>query len=172
MSELEAAPYTRFIIPPSVVSRVDLSHLLSELEAVDNELTELFARAKVGVREQPKITLSQPLTDFLTQNKLALKDSNTRTEIIKQVRALKDAVPIIHMTFAVTADSESLGQIASWLRTTVHPQAVIAVGLQPSLIGGVYLRTPNHVHDFSLRALLHGKRGMLVQELETLHGRR
>jgi F0F1-type ATP synthase delta subunit len=171
MNESGVAPYTRFVLPPSVVSKVDLSHIVSELERVDNELTTLVARAKVGVREQPKIVLSQPLTDFLTQNKLGLNDSNARTELIKQMRALKDAVPTVHMTFAVTADSESLSQLAHWLRTTVHPQAVIAVGLQPALVGGVYLRTPNHIHDFSLRALLHGKRGLLAQDLEVLSGR-
>jgi F0F1-type ATP synthase delta subunit len=75
------------------------------------------------------------------------------------------------MTFAVTADPESLQQLALWLRTTINPQAVIAVGLQPSLVAGVYLRTPNHVHDLSLRAMLKNGRGLLVEELGALRGR-
>jgi F0F1-type ATP synthase delta subunit len=74
------------------------------------------------------------------------------------------------MTFAVTADPESLQQLAQWARTTIDPHAVIAVGLQPGLVAGVYLRTPNHVHDFSLRAMLKSSRGKLVEELGALRG--
>lgn len=72
------------------------------------------------------------------------------------------------MTFAVTADPESLERLARWFRESIHPQVVIATHLQPSLIAGVYLRTPNHVHDFSLRGALAGKHGLLVNELEAL----
>jgi F0F1-type ATP synthase delta subunit len=52
----------------------------------------------------------------------------------------------------------------------VHKQAVIEVGLQPALIAGVYIRTPNHVQDLSLRAMLKGGRDILIKELEALRG--
>jgi F0F1-type ATP synthase delta subunit len=105
----------------------------------------------------------------LTLNKLSLEKSTERTELIRQLHIFKDNVPVIHMTFAVEADTESLGQIAQWLRESIHPQAVIAVGLQPGLVAGVYLRTPNHVHDLSLRTKLRTSRGVLLKELEALH---
>jgi hypothetical protein len=60
--------------------------------------------------------------------------------------------------------------LAQWLRTSIHPQAVIAVGLQPALVAGVYLRTPNHVKDLSLRAKLESSRGLLLKEVEKLRG--
>ena len=56
------------------------------------------------------------------------------------------------------------------MRGSVHPQAVISVGLQPALIGGVYVRTPNHVMDLSLRARLKGNRELITKELEALRG--
>ena len=86
------------------------------------------------------------------------------------LRILKDKVPVLHMTFSVTADVESLQTLTQWVRNSVHPQAVIAVGLQPSLVAGVYLRTPNHIHDFSVRGALEGRHGLLIEELETLRG--
>lgn len=161
---------TGFALPPSVVSKVDLSRLVRDLEAVDNQLTEAAVRAKTGmqVTAQPQIT--DRLRDFLSLNKLTLENSNQRTVLMKQLRDLKDNVPIIHMTFAVEADPTSLGQLTQWLRTSIHPQAVIAVGLQPGLIAGVYLRTPNHIHDLSLKSKLHESRGLLVKELEALRG--
>lgn len=172
MNEATVKTYTDFALPASVVSRIDISRLVSEVEKVDNELTTAAVRAKAGAAEQARPTLSEQLTEFLMQNKLTLVSGHDRAELIKQLRLLKDRAPVIHMTFAVEADRDSLGQLVAWLRESVHPQAVIAVGLQPGLVAGVYLRTPNHVHDLSLRAALRGGRDALANELGALRGTR
>ncbi len=171
MTEAQVKTHETFSLPPSVVSRIDVSRLVSEVERVDSELTAAAVRSKVSESEQPMPVLSGQLSDFLSQNQLELNESHERSRIVKELRVLKDKVPVIHMTFAVTADPESLGQIADWLRKSVHPQAVIAVGLQPNLVAGVYLRTPNHVHDLSLKSKLASSRGLLVQEMESLRGK-
>ena len=171
MTEAKVKNHETFLLPPSVVSRIDVSRLVSEVERVDGELTAAAVRNKISKGDQPMPVLSGQLTDFLSQNKLELNESHERSRIVKELRVLKDKVPVIHMTFAVTADPESLGQIADWLRKSVHPQAVIAVGLQPNLVAGVYLRTPNHVHDLSLKSKLASSRGLLVEEMESLRGK-
>jgi len=162
----EVTPYTKFVLPTSVVTKLDVSRLVNELEKVDNELTAAAVRKQDHV--QP--VMSQQLAEFLEQNKVSL-DEGDRGDLIKLLRLLKENVPVIHMTFAVTADQESLQKLVQWLRAET-PQAVIAVGLQPGLVAGVYLRTPNHVHDLSLRNALDGRRDVLVKELETLRGER
>lgn len=171
MSDTELKTYETFVLPPTVVSRVDVSRLVSEVERVDGELTAAAVRNKIKEGEQPTPVLSEQLSDFLTQNKLALSDSHERSRLVKELRQLKDKAPVIHMTFATTADPESLGQLADWLRKSVHPQAVISVGIQPNLVAGVYLRTPNHVHDLSLKTKLAQSRGLLVEEMESLRAR-
>jgi len=171
MSETEAKTHENFVLPARVVSRIDVSRLVSEVEWIDGELTAAAVRSKTGKEEPAQPTYSDQLNDFLKENKLSLEDSRGRSDLIKELRLLKDKVPVIHMTFAVPADHESLQELAQWLRTEVHPQALIAAGLQPSLVAGVYLRTPNHIHDLSLRAVLKGKRDSLVKELETLRVR-
>lgn len=171
---MEAAPAKTFVdlvLPPSVVSKVDLARLMSELERVDNDLTAAAVRAKTGGSSSDVAPISAQLNDFLVQNELKLDDARERGELIKQMRLLKDKAPVIHMTFAVNADPDSLHQLAQWLRTSIHPQAVIGVGLQPALVAGVYLRTPNHVKDLSLRAKLEASRGLLLKEVEALRGR-
>jgi len=170
MNESQTKTYNDFVLPPNVVSKIDVSHLVSEVEKLDNDLTAAAVRTKTGASEHPQPVLSEQLIEFLNQNQLKLGSSHERTELIKQLRLLKDAVPTVHMTFAVEADRESLQQIAQWLRSSVHPQAVVAVGLQPALVAGVYLRTPNKVHDLSLRAMLDAQHENLVKELETLRG--
>lgn len=170
MTEAAELNYKDFVLPPSVVSRVDVSRMVSDAERVDNELTTGVVRAKAGGQESVTPTLSERLATFLELNQLALDDSHTRGQLIAQLRLLKDEVPVIHMTFAVEADHESLGQLVSWLRQEIHKHAVIAVGLQPALVAGVYLRTPNHVHDLSLKAQLEGSRDLLIKELEAARG--
>lgn len=173
MNESKALIYTDFTLPPTVVSKIDVSRMIHEFEQLDNELTSIAVRAKVGAGEQPSLTISESLTEFLRLNNLKVDpDGRRRSELVKQLTLLKDKAPVIHMTFAVTADRESLQQLAGWLRGSIHPQAVISVGLQPALVAGVYLRTPNHVHDLSLRAKLRSSRDILTKELEVIRGRR
>lgn len=170
MTESTPKTHADFILPPSIVTRIDISRLVHEVEWIDNELTANAVRSKSGGEAHAEPATSGPLQDFLTQNKLSLADSLGRTDIIKQLRLLKDKVPTIHMTFAVTADRESLGELVLWLRQSVHPQTVIAVGLQPALVAGVYLRTPNHVMDLSMRTILRDSRSKLSEQLGALRG--
>jgi hypothetical protein len=171
MSESEMKTHDTFVLPITVVSKLDVAHLVNEAERVDNELTTLSVRAQAGSSlEAGTPTMSEQLATFLEQNSIALGDTRQRSQLIRELRLLKDTIPTIHMTFSTEADRESLQQLAKWLRESVHPQVVIAVGLQPALVAGVYLRTPNHVHDLSLRAALKGGRGLLTKELEALRG--
>jgi len=170
MSDTEVKTHENFILPANVVTKVDVSRLVSEVERVDNIMTASGVRTKIGSEELPIPVMSDQLTDFLSANTLDLQTSKTRSDLVKQLRILKDKVPVLHMTFSVTADAESLQKLVAWVRESVHPQAIIAVGLQPALVAGVYLRTPNHVHDLSLRHMLDGRHGLLVEELESLRG--
>lgn len=168
MTESVAKNHQTFTLPPSVVSKLDISRLVSEVERIDSELTAVAVRAKAGVAEQPNIVASEQLTDFLRVNNMSITSSSQeRATLVKELQLLKDVAPVMHMTFAVEADRDSLSQLASWLRTSVHPQAVISAGLQPALVAGVYLRTPNKVLDMSLRGALAGSHDVLVKELET-----
>lgn len=164
--------YTEFVVPPSVATKAELSRLVHEAEWIDGELTTKSVRSKVGVRKASQIVLSDQLTDLLDQNKLNILSmaSRERTELLKQLRLLKEKVPVIHMTFASVADSDSLNELISWMRESIHAQVVISVGLQPALVAGVYLRTSNHVHDFSLRSQLKSSHDILVEQVEALHG--
>lgn len=171
MSENTVKSHTELVLPISVVTKSDFSRLVNELERIENEVTAASVRAKSGIDEHTKISLSDQMVDFLHHNSLELGDGRIRAELLKQLRQLKDAAPVIHMAFATTAEPEDLQQLVKWVRSEIHPQAIISVGLQPGLIAGVYLRTPNHVHDLSLRALFKDRRGSLVKELEALSGR-
>lgn len=161
----------RYHIPAKVVTRVDLSRLLTEAERVDNDFNTNHARSEAGSGEQINITMSDSLKDFIAANELNFDEPNVREDVIFNLRHLKDNVPSVHLTFSTEADGESLQQLVTWFREQVHPQTVLSIGLQPSLVAGVYLRTPNRVKDLSLRAALREHRDVLVKGLqEATHG--
>ncbi len=170
MSE-EVSLLQDLILPASVVSKADVARLAAELERIDSDLSTNTVRSKVGASTFEVPPMSRQLADFVLENKLDIATATTRTQLIKRVGAMKDTLPIVHMTFASEADRESLGQLALWLRTSVHPQAVIDVGLQPGLVAGVYLRTANRVFDLSLKGALKQGRGILASDLEVLRAR-
>lgn len=170
MSKLDTTKtYQDFQIPLGVVSKTDLSRLVVEFEGLDNELTGDSVRAKSKTKHQHSApVMSANLSEFIDSNSLSVTSSRDRANILKQLRILKQKVPVIHMTFATTADPQSLEKLTQWLRANIHSQAIINIGIQPDLVAGVYMRTPNHVHDFSLRGQLKDKHGVLVNELRGL----
>ncbi len=157
-----------FVLPDSIVTRSDVARLVMEIERVDNEMIAKTARARVKVKDKSEILLGDQLQAFLAANELSLEKSRERTRIIKELRQLKQDAPGVHMTFAVMADPYSLSEIVTWLRTHAHPQTLLTVGLQPGLVAGAHMRTPNKALDFSLRGALDEHRGDLVKRLEAL----
>jgi F0F1-type ATP synthase delta subunit len=112
--------------------------------------------------------MSQALTDFLQMNNIEVTKDQARMVMKEQLRKLKDKAPVVHMTFAVDADPESIQKLVSWMRDNAHPQTLLSIGLQPALVGGMYMRTPNHVHDFTMKALFSGKHAALTDKIEEL----
>lgn len=172
MSQENLKNYDQLVLPPSVVSKLDVARLVSEVEQLDHDINSAETRTKAGVETELHPILSDQLTDFLAANQLSVDDGRQRSQLIDQLRQLKDKAPVVHMTFATSADQDSLSQIADWLRRSVHPQSLMVVGLQPGLVGGVYIRTTNHVHDLSLRAQLAGSRHLLVEAVEAVNAGR
>lgn len=156
---------TVFDLPASLIGRPDLSRLIREVEVVGNDLEAQKVRTESGevVRQ---LAVSQALEDFLNQNKLETTDGQAMMTLKEQLEELKEHSPVIHMTFAGPAEPAFLQEIVTWLRREVHPHTLVSVGVQPSLVGGAYVRTPNRVHDFSIKSLLQGKREIIVHELE------
>lgn len=170
MSKPDIKDYNDFILPASVVSKIDVGRLVREFEGLDNALTEKGVRKKAKASEKQMPALSPQLQEFLDENPVELENSRARSAYVKQLRALKANVRTMNMTFAVVADPESLQQLSAWVRKSIHPQTVIEAHLQPALVAGMYLRTPNHVFDMSVRNALKAKRGDLEKELGSFRG--
>lgn len=160
----------QFVFPKTLVTRVDLARMVREIETIDNDMAAQRARAKTEKIAMTAPATSKILGEFLEMNKLDITDDHGRTDLKEALRHFKDVAPIVHMVFASDPAPDVLHELTDYLRTNIHPQSLISVGLQPGLIGGVYIRTPNHIHDFSIRSLLKSKRDVMIRQLEALRG--
>ena len=89
MSQSDIKKYDEFTLPPTVVSRLDVSRLVGELEKIDNELTSDAIRHKSDEKhEVTKPLMSDKLNDFLHVNELELDDDHMRSELIKELKLL------------------------------------------------------------------------------------
>ncbi len=157
-----------FILPVSVVTRADLSHLVEEIERLVDRSIETGARKKLNLVDGSQLILSPRLMDFFSANEIDPDDNINFDLLIKQLRKLVNKAPVIHLTFSTEADNASRVKIISWLRESVHPQTIVSVGIQPSLLGGVHLRTTNQVFDLSLRKQLEGNRELLIEQVRAI----
>jgi G3E family GTPase len=160
-----------YILPPALTGRSELARLVREVESLDGELEAQKVRAR-GQQVAYKLpSTSKALSDFLEQNKVDITNDHKRMVLVEQLRKLKDHAPVVHLTFAADADPESLEYLVGYMRRELHPYTLLSVGLQPGLVAGAYMRTPNHVHDFSIKKLMAGKRGVIAADLEGfIHG--
>lgn len=168
MTETDALDYKTWVLPASLVTKFDVARLVSDAETLDDSLTSIDIHDRVQIAHHIEAVMPDSLREFLDVNKLSFEDSQTRRHIIKQLRQLKDNLAVIHMTFAAEVDADSLEKLSAWVREAISPQAVIAVGLQPGLISGVYVRTANKIFDQSIRAKLKAGRHFLIEELEAI----
>lgn len=167
MNEPESSEYT---LPSAIITRADLARLMREVEDLDNELGAQKARSHTkgeeGTYRLPSV--SQGLSDFAELNSVDLVDDQARMGLKKQLKHIKNKAPVMHLTFATEPDFMSLKQLAEYIRKELHPQALLHTGLQPSLVGGVYMRTPNKAYDFSVRAKLAQNRVVIQQDMDQM----
>ena len=159
-------------LPDDILRRADIARLVREAESIENNTVSANVRTKVTEATKRRSPVSDQLADFLDINQIEVRTARQRSKLVSDLRKLKDNAPVVHLTFASAADIESIKKLVVWLRTQVHPQVIVHIGLQPDIIGGVYIRTTNRVHDLTIRAKLSESRGVIKKQLEELCGAR
>jgi hypothetical protein len=140
-----------FLLPPSVVGRSDVSRILREIEKVDYDLEAQAIRQPNQPLTLPNI--SRSLSEVMSVNNLSLDTLEHRKALLSELRKVKEHAPLTQITFAIDPNPDAVSSIVHWIRTNLHASALITIGMQPSLVGGCVVRTPDHIYDFSLRKM-------------------
>ncbi len=160
---------TSAALPPSLVSRSDATRLLREIKDYD-ELATQRSLAKGTKRRSTPTRHSEQLIELAEAQSLSLASAADRDEIINQLASLLETAPAVHIDFATEPSARALHRIVQWFREEIHPQALVEVGLQPSLVAGCVVRTTNRYFDYSVRSQLDETHESLQKKIGALAG--
>lgn len=153
-----------FVLPPRLIGRPHVSRVLRELEAVDTYMASQAIRNPDAAPVVPGI--SRVFRELVEDNAVDLTDQKQRQSLMKRIRVIKDTAPVAHITFAVEPDVLVLTELATWMRNNIHEVTLLAVGVQPNIIGGCVVRTNDKVYDFSFKKHFAGKQALLSRAIQ------
>jgi hypothetical protein len=58
-------------------------------------------------------------------------------------------------------------KLITYLRKEIHPQALLTIGLRPTLGAGCFLRVNSQQFDFSLKEDFASKKALLLEKIKT-----
>jgi hypothetical protein len=164
MAPSERGAVKRLELPTIVFGPVEIHRLRRELETVEDFIGQASIREPGKQSRLPKTT--RTLEALAGNNNLNLLLPTDRKKLTQFLKAIEDKAPVIHMSFASDPSATFTAKIVAWLRTNVHPYALLQLGLQPTIAAGCIMRTPNKTFDFSLRHRFDDQRGLLTSALE------
>jgi F0F1-type ATP synthase delta subunit len=133
-----------------IVSPSDISRLQRELIGLNDFFVAAQARQTGTAMQLPKLT--RILNQLAKDNGVNLLEEVERDKLAAGLEKLEHDAPTLHVSFATEASPKALEKLVVWIRGNIHPQALVQVGLQPSIAAGCFLRTPNKTFDMSLRS--------------------
>lgn len=161
-------------LPSLIVSPSDLKRARRELEAVDDYMHQAGLRGsalKDGDGNQLKVPQTSRIVEALvTETGLNLLRAGDRQKLLHFVTELTKHAPVLHISFASEPSAMFLGKLLNWLRSNIHPQVLVSIGLQPSIAAGCIIRTANKQIDMSLAQAFEDARGQLVESLRAETG--
>lgn len=150
-------------LPVAVSSPVDLGRLLRELEAIDNALSQNTIRTHEAVTALPK--MSELLNQTVELNKLNMLQDADRKLLVQFLVSVRERAPRLHMSFSADPSPQFSEKLTAYVRSQIHPLALITFGLQPNIGAGCVLRTTNKYFDLSLGAALTKNRDLMMKTL-------
>ena len=150
-------------LPTLVFGVVEVRRLQRELESLDDFLRGMAVRRETKF-EMPRV--SRMLDALAHENNHDLLKGTDRTALILFLKQVAERAPAIHMSFAADPSAAFTAKIVGWLRTNVHPLALLELGLQPSIAAGCVVRTTNRVFDLSLRSRFTEQHDLLLKAMQ------
>ena len=150
-------------LPITIVSQPDITRVHRELSIFNDNVTQSILRHEDPIKYP---AISGDLKIIAGDNQIDLLKETDRQQLLDELDKLKKSAVTVHITFALEPSSEILQKLIAWLRQEINPHIVIQVGLQPTIAGGIILRTPSHQYDFSLRQHLLKTQDILIKAMQ------
>lgn len=153
----------RLELPTLVFGPIEVRRLQRELEALEEFMSQAAIREPGKQVALPKT--SRLLDGLAGNNNMNLLQPEDRQKLAKFLAILHKKAPVIHVSLAADPSSAFTAKLVAWLRTNIHPYALLQLGLQPSIAAGCVIRTNNKTFDFSLRNRFTEQRDLLIKAI-------
>ena len=151
-------------LPTSLVGKSDINRIMRELDSLDDFFMNAAARRSGEAVKAPRTTYI--MEQLARDNNFNLLQREDRAGLRAKLNELTKTAPDLHISFAVEPSPRVIDVILGWMRTNIHPQLLLQVGLQPTIAAGCVLRTPNKIFDLSLRSYLENQEKYLVELIQ------
>ena len=128
-------------LPNSIVNITQLSKLVTQLgsKQFNTPICESFFDAN------PRIT----------------KDPQAIEMVLGYFEKIIASPKILEITFAQSADEDYIIELTAWARTNIQENILLNIKVDPLLIGGVVVRSPRRIYDYSWENKLGEQREIL-----------
>jgi hypothetical protein len=160
-----AKPGDTFVLPAAVYSPSLLESVIFDIQTYLDWIRQNRIRKTVGAKAKDEPTHSAE-TVVVIEAWLAGKPATVESleELLKHLRGLK--LPEVHIMLAALPNRTQREALVTWFRTNVSPALLLSFVADRNLGGGLVVRTPNHVLDFTWKAQLVAGRSKLAEILK------
>lgn len=146
-------------LPEAVYSPQILEMVIYELDQYNKWYQQSTVKTKVGVKTELAEPNHSPETTLVIK---AWQETNSGASLVDLLDALRKLnLPVIHVTLATLPNHLQRAQLVRWFQQLSTPRPLILFSADRTLGGGVIVRTPNHIYDWSFRQKLEEARGNL-----------
>lgn len=137
-----------FELPSAIYSPALLESAVYDIQFYLDWIHQNKIREKVGAKPKEEPTHSAEtalvIETWLAGKKPTLESLERLLEYLKGLN-----LPEVHIMLAALPNRAQRETIANWLRSNVSPKLLVAFVADRNLGGGLVVRTPNRVFDFS-----------------------
>lgn len=160
------APNELLRLPAVIIGPADLARVKRQLESFNE--TQHQAELRGDKSSADAARLGKLINDVAVLNNCDLHNAEQRETLLTSMEQTLKLAPVVTISFASDPSADFMATIVDWFRTSVNPQTLIRIGLQPNIAAGCIVRTSSKLYDFSLRSRFSEQRSLLVQRLQDI----
>ncbi|HEY6736941.1 MAG TPA: hypothetical protein VI322_04470 [Candidatus Saccharimonadia bacterium] len=151
-----------FELPPAVYSAQLLESVIYDLEQYLEWHRQSSVKQKVGAKPAAEPSHSAETAQVI---KIYLQGQVATVAALEALLGELKAVslPEVHITLAALPNHAQREALVAWFRANITPHILITFVADRNLGGGVVVRTPNHVFDFTWKQQLLAGRSHIAE---------
>jgi len=158
---------TEIKLPSSIVSLNDLKDLIAEISSYLSWYSHQQIKAKIANKApQEQFNLSPTAASLISDvahNKQA--SSQDIEQLLAKLRLLAEKAIIVTITLAAIPSPGIKKTLTAWCRDNISDIALINFNFNREILGGMVIKTNNHIYDWSIRRQLIANKDKLTQAL-------